>query len=215
MKIIRFLDREGKLGNRMDKIDFQAETLRWVMIMQNTANEMKKKFISFYHIKLLFVIQYVTHKCAVFDAANSITNSQIEYCKHAELNSQESLFIKSISQIMAALHSFFFVKYTKYTCTIWKASLLHASTSVDQSFTSAHKSQTQFLLPMKSWRDHSLDKCNLHTWEPNYLIPFLFSGPNFRHSSVYGTEIMVPRIIQSITENPAKWTNTETASLFA
>lgn len=43
MKIIRFLDREGKLGNRMEKIDFQAETLRWVMIMQNTANEMKKK----------------------------------------------------------------------------------------------------------------------------------------------------------------------------
>lgn len=104
MKIIRFLDREGKLGNRMDKIDFQAETLRWVMKMQNTANEMKKKFISFYHIKLLFVIQYVTHKCAVFDAANLITNSQIEYCKHAELNSQESLFIKCISQTMAALH---------------------------------------------------------------------------------------------------------------
>lgn len=94
MKIIRFLDREGKLGNRMDKIDFQAETLRWVMIMQNTANEMKKKFISFYHIKLLFVIQYVTHKCAVFDAANLITNSQIQYWKHAELNSQESLFLK-------------------------------------------------------------------------------------------------------------------------
>lgn len=94
----------GKLGNRMEKIDFQAETLRWVMIMQNTANEMKKKFISFYHIKLLFVIQYVTHKCAVFDAANLITNSQIEYCKHAELNSQESLFIKCISQTMAALH---------------------------------------------------------------------------------------------------------------
>lgn len=104
MKIIRFLDREGKLGNRMEKIDFQAETLRWVMIMQNTANEMKKKFISFYHIKLLFVIQYVTHKCAVFDTANLITNSQIEYCKHAELNSEESLFLKCISQTMAALH---------------------------------------------------------------------------------------------------------------
>lgn len=42
--------------------------------------------------------------CAVFDAANLITNSQIEYCKHAELNSQESLFIKCISQTMAALH---------------------------------------------------------------------------------------------------------------
>lgn len=41
MKIIRFLDRGGKLGNRMEY--FQAETLRWVMIMQNTANEMKKK----------------------------------------------------------------------------------------------------------------------------------------------------------------------------
>lgn len=47
------------------------------MIMQNTANEMKKKLILFYYIKLLFIIQYVIYKCAVFDAANSITNSRV------------------------------------------------------------------------------------------------------------------------------------------